>query len=246
MKHTYKISGMTCSGCQAKVQHLLSGVKGVTNVAINLSKGEGEIDMSQHVPTADFQTALAPYPQYTIADTEHQHYQALEVEAEDEQKSWLQTYKPILLLFAYIFIVTFSTEFVAGEFQLMRWMSHFMAGFFLSFSFFKLLNLHDFADTYSMYDIIASRWRAWAYIYAFIELALGIAFLTRLDVLTTNIVTFLVMSISIIGVIRSVTNKQKIKCACLGAVFDLPMSTVTIIEDALMIAMSGIMIYLMV
>ena len=54
------------------------------------------------------------------------------------------------------------------------------------------------------------------------------------------------MSISIIGVIRSVTNKRKIKCACLGAVFDLPMSTVTIIEDALMIAMSGLMIYLIV
>jgi hypothetical protein len=42
-----------------------------------------------------------------------------------------------------------------------------------------------------------------------------------------------------------VLNKKKIQCACLGAVFNLPMSTVTIIEDALMIAMSGAMILLM-
>ena len=38
----------------------------------------------------------------------------------------------------------------------------------------------------------------------------------------------------------------KIKCACLGAVFNLPMSTVTIIEDAIMIAMSGTMILMLI
>jgi hypothetical protein len=54
------------------------------------------------------------------------------------------------------------------------------------------------------------------------------------------------MSISIVGVLQSVLNKKKIQCACLGAVFNLPMSTVTIIEDALMIAMSGIMILKMI
>jgi hypothetical protein len=53
------------------------------------------------------------------------------------------------------------------------------------------------------------------------------------------------MSISIIGVLQSVLNKKKIQCACLGAIFNLPMSTVTIIEDALMIGMSGAMILIM-
>jgi hypothetical protein len=43
-------------------------------------------------------------------------------------------------------------------------------------------------------------------------------------------------------VLQSVLNKQKIKCACLGAVFNLPMSTITIIEDGLMIAMSVTML----
>jgi hypothetical protein len=50
------------------------------------------------------------------------------------------------------------------------------------------------------------------------------------------------MSISIVGVLQSVLNKKKIQCACLGAVFNLPMSTVTIIEDGLMILMSLIML----
>ena len=50
------------------------------------------------------------------------------------------------------------------------------------------------------------------------------------------------MSISIVGVLQTVLDKKTIKCACLGDVFNLPMSTVTIIEDGLMIAMSVTML----
>ena len=113
------------------------------------------------------------------------------------------------------------------------------------FSFFKLLNLSGFAESYAMYDVIAKRFLAWGYIYAFTELALGLAFLTGFNPLVTNSVSFVVMTVSIIGVLQSVLNKRKIKCACLGDVFNLPMSTVTIIEDALMIGMSGIMLLTM-
>jgi len=105
---------------------------------------------------------------------------------------------------------------------------------FLVFSFFKLLNLKAFAESYASYDIIAKRWLGWGYLYAFIELSLGLAFLVDIEPFLTNIITFLVMGISIVGVVQSVLNKRKIQCACLGAVFNLPMSTVTIIEDGLM------------
>lgn len=107
-----------------------------------------------------------------------------------------------------------------------------------------MLNLSGFADSYVMYDVIARRIPAWAYVYAFVELALGIAYATNFNPFITNLTTLLVMSVSIIGVLQSVLNKKKIQCACLGAVFNLPMSTVTIIEDALMIAMSGAMLLL--
>jgi hypothetical protein len=61
-------------------------------------------------------------------------------------------------------------------FDTMQWMRHFMAGFFLVFSFFKLLNLKGFAESYVMYDVLAKQIPAWAYLYAFVELGLGIAF----------------------------------------------------------------------
>jgi hypothetical protein len=162
--------------------------------------------------------------------------------ADEEQKTWLQTYKPILLVFAYILGVTLLIQFASGAFNAMQWMRHFMAGFFLTFSFFKLLNLQGFAESYFSYDIIARRWFGWGYVYAVIELLLGLAFLINFNPLLTNGVTFVVMSISIMGVLKSLLRRQKIRCACLGAVFNLPMSTITVVEDALMIGMSAIML----
>ncbi len=244
MTHTYKVSGMTCTGCQAKVQNLLSKVDAVSDVNIDLAKGEATIKMDKHIATAILQEALKDYPKYQLTENNQQHL-PVNTEKVEETRTWLATYKPILLIFAFITGITFLNEWVVSDFVFMRWMSNFMAGFFLVFSFFKLLNLKGFAESYSMYDVIAKKWSSWGYVYAFIELALGIAFLTGFNPILTNSITFIVMSVSIIGVLQSVFNKRKIKCACLGDVFNLPMSTITIIEDALMIGMSAAMLLTM-
>jgi hypothetical protein len=72
--------------------------------------------------------------------------------------------------------------------------------------------------------------------------ALGIAYVVQFNPLVTNWVTLILMSVSSIGVVQSLLNKRKIQCACLGAVFNLPMSKVTLIEDALMAGMALVMI----
>jgi hypothetical protein len=158
----------------------------------------------------------------------------------EETKSWFATYKPLLLIAAFIAGVSILTS----NRSLHIGMNTFMASFFLVFSFFKLLNLKGFAESYAMYDVLAIRVPAYGYVYPFIELALGLAFLTGFNPMATNWATIVVMGFSSIGVIQSVVSKKKIQCACLGAVFNLPMSTVTIIEDLLMVAMAIFMLFL--
>jgi len=237
MIHTYKVTGMTCASCQEKVENLLGKIEDVTGVNVDLSNSEVKVTMQEHVPTSVLQNALKEYPRYQL--TEKHHIPSITAE---ETKSWWQTYRPILLIFAYITGITLLIQFVAGQFNWMTWMNHFMAGFFLTFSFFKMLNLSGFADSYTTYDIIAKHWRGYGYIYAFIELALGLAYTFHFHPILTNTVTLAVMTISLIGVLQTVLNKRKIKCACLGDVFNLPMSTVTVIEDGLMIGMSAVML----
>jgi copper chaperone CopZ len=239
MTHTYQITGMTCSGCQHKVETLLSQVKGVQNVDISLAEGTADITMAQHIPTSTLQDALKDYPKYQLSEASHTHIMSMDME-DTENRTWLATYKPILLIFGYILTIAIIAGYMEHGFMTMTAMRVFMSGFFLTFSFFKLLNLQGFADSYSMYDIVAKRFRAWGYIYAFIELGLGLAFALDVQPFAVNAVTFVVMTVSLIGVLQSVLNKRKIQCACLGAVFNLPMSTVTIVEDALMIVMSAI------
>lgn len=239
MTHTYKISGMTCTGCSTRVTGLLETVPAVTGVQIDLQAGTAAITMSRPVETAQLQAALSSHPQYHLAE-EAETRREPEAPREGRQP-WLSAYKPLLLVFAYILAISLAVEAAAGGFQPERWMNNFMAGFFLVFSFFKMLDLKGFAESYASYDLAARRWTGWGYVYAFAELGLGIAYLLRLAPLAVNGIAFLLMSLSLAGVLRSVLQKQKIRCACLGTVFNLPMSTVTIIEDALMILMSGIM-----
>jgi hypothetical protein len=229
------------------VQDLLLKVPGVKAVHTDLSKGEAAVTMERHIHTPELSAALKDFPNYQLSDIPHGHSGIMDkpagpVSLEEEKRSWLQTYKPILIVFGYILALTLTIEAAGGVFLWTRWMNHFMAGFFLTFSFFKLLDLKGFAESYAMYDIVAKHWNGWGYLYAFIELGLGIAFLTGYNPLLTNSLTFAVMTVSVIGVLQSVMHKRKIRCACLGAVFNLPMSTVTILEDLLMIVMSGIML----
>jgi len=242
MTHTYQVTGMTCTGCQAKVQQLLSAVPDVKHVDIDLQKGEANVTMEKHISTTTLQAALKDYPKYQLTEKPHEYPAHLQ-EEDTEHKTWLQTYKPILLIFAYILAISVIAGYSSNGFHGMMAMRVFMAGFFLVFSFFKMLDLDGFADSYAMYDVIARKIKAWGYIYAVIELLLGLAFALNIYPLLTNSITLVVMTISIIGVLQSVLNKRAIRCACLGAVFNLPMSTVTIIEDGLMIAMSAVAIF---
>ncbi len=66
MKHTYSVTGMSCGGCQATVQKLLSNVQGIKNVSVDLQRAEATIEMVNHVPTAQLQSALKDHPKYQL------------------------------------------------------------------------------------------------------------------------------------------------------------------------------------
>ncbi|MDB5200606.1 MAG: heavy metal transporter [Ferruginibacter sp.] len=232
MTHTYTVTGMTCGSCESKVKAGLLSIPAIDTADVSKEQGSATISMKEHVPLQEMQKVLGP----------KYHISSIQEEEMPEAQSWLATYKPILLIFGYISIISILLAWHAGEFMPMSFMNIFMAGFFLTFSFFKMLDLQGFADSYAMYDILAKRIKGWGYVYPFAELALGIAYATGFQPLATNMATVILMTISIIGVLQSLFRKQTIRCACLGAVFNLPMSTITVIEDALMIAMSAGMI----
>lgn len=234
MKQTIYIQGMTCGSCVQKIKDLFKSNFNISDIEIDKDSGKVECEHDIFLTNPDILKALE-WTKYSMADSRVSSFQ-------DDTPMTLSTYIPLFTLFWYIVILSLLAQYVAWDFDIMRFMQHFMAGFFLSFSYFKLINLKEFAMSYSMYDIVGKRWENWGYVYAIIELLLGISYFIWFAPLLTSIVTFIVMTVSIVWVLQSVLKKQKIKCACLWAIFNLPMSWITIIEDALMIIMSLAMI----
>lgn len=230
-KISYQVTGMTCGGCVNRVQATLSQY--ASHVDVTLDPAQATLRQ----PTAnidELNQALSKVGHYALVAIASPAAPIPAVES----TTWFSTYRPLILVFAYILLVCLLIEWVAGAFMLHRFMPNFMAGFFLTFSFFKLLDLSGFASSYAMYDLLAKRLPQYGYVYPFIELGLGIGYLLHGDSRLINLITFLVMTFSTLGVLIAVSKRQKIRCACLGAVFNLPMSTVTIIEDLLMAGMA--------
>ena len=117
-------------------------------------------------------------------------------------------------------------------------MLDFMGLFYIVFSFFKMLDLKGFPDSFRMYDPLAKAVPIYAWIYPFIETILGVLFLMRLYVPFALIATLVVLGITTIGVTRTLLDKKSIQCACLGTALKLPMTEATFIENAIMIVMA--------
>jgi len=238
MSTSYKINGMTCDGCVSSVQKKLDAESRVKKASIQLEEPQAVIEFDTVIPIDELKQIVATAGNYSIESIKDEN----EGENIEDEKSMLETYKPLFLIVGFIAGVTGLAQFPFENFSEMMWMRHFMAGFFIVFSFFKILNIKGFADSYRIYDLLAEKWYAWGLIYPFIELGLGVSYLIDIAPVATNIITAVVLGFSAIGVIKSNLNKRKIKCACLGDVFNLPMSKITIIEDLSMVAMALIMI----
>lgn len=234
----YSVTGMTCGGCVTRVKATLASMS--EHAEVSLNPPEATLTGSR-VSIDALNQALADIGHYQLSEIKEVPVSKKTI-VDEPAKNWLTTYYPLLLIFGFITLVSLTAQFspIGAEhsFDSRHWMMNFMAGFFLVFSFFKLLDVRSFADSYAMYDLLAMRVKAYGLIYPFIELGLGFAYLLAWQPTLTNWLTLIVMAFSSLGVIRSVLNKQKIRCACLGAVFNLPMSTVTIVEDLLMAGMA--------
>ncbi len=111
------------------------------------------------------------------------------------------------------------------------WPRFFMGFLFCQFSMLKLFNLSQFAKGFQMYDFIGMRWKPYAYSYPFIELILGLFYLSNIAFLFVNIFTVCITSIGAYGVIQALKKGLDVRCACMGNVLNVPLSTVTLSED---------------
>lgn len=234
-KITLQVAGMTCTGCQAKVEYLLAGIPGITRVQADFKTGLTQIQASRQIRNEELEQALRGEEKYRILS-------GMPGDKTPESSFSTAAYRPVFLLLLWIGGLSALAAYAGDTFHADRFMRFSMAGFFLAFSFFKFIDLPGFAASFAGYDVLASRWKTWGYLYPGAELLLGIAWFTGFRPELTAAFTFGLMAFGMAGIASALLSERKVACACLGPVFRLPLSSVAMVENGLMVVMSGIML----
>ena len=232
MKSIFKISGMTCNGCKLSVEDKLSSLDGVDKAHVDLTKGEAIVHSKNPISFSLISDSLPP--KYKVTRTVNsQNNETIKV-------SKIKQLKPLFIILAYISITSLLLNY--KNWNSTNAMLDFMGLFYIIFSFFKILDIKGFSISFRMYDPLAKKVPLYGIIYPFIEILLGIMFLTRIEVELAIILTIIVLGITTVGVTQTLLNKKSISCACLGTTLKLPMTEATFIENALMIIMAFVLL----
>ena len=233
MKQYFNLQGMTCTGCKSSVEKSLLKIDEVEAVAVNLEKAEVEIKSKSQILIATLQDSLAK--KFTITEKTTRT-----IPVKEKQQSTVKQLYPLFLIF--VFITTASILMSINPWSFSDFMLNFMGLFYVVFSFFKLLDVKGFTNSFKMYDPLAKQVNSYGLVYPFIELILGVFFLMRFQITFAVVLTIIILGMTTIGVTKSLLSKETIKCACLGSVLNLPMTKATFIENSIMIVMAIVML----
>ena len=206
MRSILQISGMTCEGCKSSVENKLSSLDGVDNVKVDLARGQAVIYSKNPVSLSLIKETLPPkYSLINEADINlATHGDDVTIKA-----SKIKQLKPLFIILGYIFIASILLNY--KNWNLTNAMLDFMGLFYIVFSFFKILDIKGFSMSFKMYDPFAKKAPIYASIYPFIEVLLGVMFLTRYEVNIALVITVIVLGVTTIGVTQTLLNKRAIK-----------------------------------
>jgi len=168
--------------------------------------------------------------------------ESAEASREPGRGSRLADYLPLGVLLSLTLLAATALELKAADWSWTDWMHNFMGLFLVVFAMFKLFDLKGFVNGFAMYDLLARRLRAWGYVYPFLELALGLAYLAHWQPFITYAVTAGLLVFGALGVVSALRRGLDIECACMGTVLHVPLSTVALVEDLGMAGMAGAML----
>lgn len=232
MNRVYKITGMTCQGCADGIQNALSSEHSINYVNVDLGSSSLDIKTSENVSLNDLNLFIKDLGNYKIINNSF-------------LSNFIEYFTSKKTLFLALLIVIFaslSIQVSTDSFSIKNWMISYMGVFYLIFSFLKLIDVKGFSITFSKYDLISKNIPSFAMIYPFIELFLALAYLSESFLLISYSLTLIFMTSQSIGVFISLQKKEIIRCACMGSSINLDISSLTLIENLIMIFMASYMI----
>lgn len=158
-------------------------------------------------------------------------------EKKREEKG-LSAYTPLFVIVILTALAAFAKQVASGGWDGRTWMHDFMGYFLVVFAMVKLFDLKGFAKGFQKYDLLAGVSKPYAMVYPFLELALGLGYLSQWQPSTVYLATIVLLGFGSLGVFNSMRKGEDLNCACMGNFLDVPLSGVTLTEDLGMAAMA--------
>jgi hypothetical protein len=154
----------------------------------------------------------------------------------------IKDYWPLICLVLVSALAGAVLSVTSNGFSWMLLMHHFMGLFLVMFATLKLFKLGGFAHGFAKYDLLASRHIFFGYLYPFVELALGLGYLSLAYLSFVYAATIVVFGFGLVGVLLGLRKGLDMACPCMGAILSVPLSTVTVVENGLMVLMAAAML----
>lgn len=185
------------------------------------SKGEAEAFKAEHQVTTT--------PQIFFGAERIGGYTDLAAHFEVEAEGADYSYTPVIALLSTAGLVAWSAALGIPGFM----------GVSLSMlASLKLMDLDAFTESFEKYDLITRRVKPYGKAFPFLELLLGLGFLSGVAPVATGLGSLVVGTSGAISVIKAVyIDKLALNCACVGGNSKAPLGVVSFLENAIMIAM---------
>lgn len=122
----------------------------------------------------------------------------------------------------------------------LEWIRWFMGGFMVVFGGLKLIGIEVFIKIAPLYDLIAKMFKPYKYFYPLVQVFLGMMFIIGLFQTFTATVSLVFGLSSLIGMIKILSTRGQIRLSYLGNIIGLRFSTVSIIENTIIVVLSAI------
>ncbi|MDX2272915.1 MAG: glutaredoxin domain-containing protein [Cyanobacteriota bacterium] len=145
------------------------------------------------------------------------------------------SYTPVVALFSTAGLVTLATS---------LGMTGFMGISLSMLASLKLMDVNAFANSFEKYDLVTKRFKPYGKAYPFIELLVGLGFLSGLAPLATGIGSLIVGLAGATSVFKAIyIDKLALNCACVGGNSKAPLGIVSFAENAIMALMGAGLIF---
>jgi hypothetical protein len=150
------------------------------------------------------------------------------------------TYRPVVALFSTTALMALAASYaVLGTPFSIRAAEWFIAFSMCVLALLKLQNIESFSSMFLNYDLLAKRWVPYSYIYPFAEGSAGLLMIAGALTWLSVPVALFIGTIGAASVFKAVyLDKRELKCACVGGDSNVPLGSISLTENVMMVAMA--------